>query len=91
MNAKARLTAPDDLKGLDGVSNKVMDLLDAAVHGRTERVTAEALGECIALEMCKMPTGQHDPGARSIHLDTGTIAEVIITKKGLDCHAAFAA
>lgn len=91
MNAKARLTASDDLEKLSGVSDKVMDLLDAAVGGHPATVTAEALGQCIALKMCAMPEGQHDPRARSICLDTGNVTEVIITQKGLDCYAALAA
>jgi|GEM_PF-3494042 hypothetical protein len=91
MNAKARLTASDDLAGLNGVSNNVMDLLDAAVRGYDAKVSAETLGECFASKMCDRPTTEDDPDARSISLDTGEVAKVIITQKGLDCHAAFAA
>lgn len=91
MNAKAKHTAADDFVALGGVSNGLMDLLDAAVGGRFVPVTAEALGECLASEMCKKPDRANDPRARTIKLDTGAIAEVIITQKGLACHAAFAA
>lgn len=91
MNAKVKLTAPDDLDALCGVSDKVMDLLDEVVRNGTATTSAETLGECFALKMCERPTTENDPGARSVFLDTGDTAEVIITPKGLKCHAAFAA